>query len=253
MRQFIVVACNIEQLVRGLGPRCRDVEPFISLNIILSNAKPPGIGQSKSNLSTDISLLGRAEIPNKSLGNVSLCCVERRIVDRVIHHPEGKLSNGKARLGYLFKKFVDNRWRTGTFLVPPIPTYKTKNNDGTFVSCVCSFAEPLCRFHPVSLYAGTTLIEKTKSLLRADIPFFRKGAINRNCRCVIAFPNGFLCVFQRPGVSYARNGNQHEQRGQHCARQITLVHSWRSMVSIQHNNRRRHEQRQSPSAWSTRS
>ena len=65
MREFIVVGSNIGQLVRGLGPRCRDVVRFISLNIVLNNANPLGIGQSKSNLSTDISLLGRAAIPNK--------------------------------------------------------------------------------------------------------------------------------------------------------------------------------------------
>ena len=87
MREFIVVASNIGQLVRGFGPRCRDVEPFIRLNIVLNNANPLGIGQSKSYLSTDISLLGRAAIPNKSLSKVSLCCVERRIANRVIHHP----------------------------------------------------------------------------------------------------------------------------------------------------------------------
>ena len=87
MREFIVVGSNIGQLVRGLGPRCRDVEPFISLNIILNNGDTLGIGQSKSNLSTDISLLGRAAIPNKSLSKISLCCVERPIANRVIHHP----------------------------------------------------------------------------------------------------------------------------------------------------------------------
>ena len=82
-----VAGSNIGQLFRRIGSRCRDVELFISLNIILNNANPLGIGQSKSNLSTDISLLGRAAIPNKSLGKVSLCCVERRIANRVIHHP----------------------------------------------------------------------------------------------------------------------------------------------------------------------
>ena len=122
MREFIVVGSNIGQLVRGLGPRCRDVEPSISLNIILNNANPLGIGQSKSNLSTDISLLGRAAVPNKSLSKISLCCVERRITNRVIHHPYGKLSDGEARFGYLFNQFLDNRRRAGTFPMPPIPT-----------------------------------------------------------------------------------------------------------------------------------
>src|SRR5262249_33551069 len=78
---------NIGQLVRGIGSRCRDVEPFISLDIILNNANPLGIGQSKSNLSTDISPLGRAAIPNKSPSRVSPCGVERRIANRVLHHP----------------------------------------------------------------------------------------------------------------------------------------------------------------------
>ena len=79
----------------------------------MNNADPFGVGLSESDLSIDISLLGRAAIPNKSLGNVSLCCVERRIAYRVIHHPKGKLSNGKAGFSYLFDQFVDNRRRTG--------------------------------------------------------------------------------------------------------------------------------------------
>ena len=86
MREFIVVANNIGQSSADL-PEMQRCEPFFSLNIVLNNANPLGIGQSKSNLSTDISLLGRAAIPNKSLSKVSLCCVERRIANRVIHHP----------------------------------------------------------------------------------------------------------------------------------------------------------------------
>ena len=66
---FIVVARNIGQLVRRFGPRCRDVEPFIRLNIVLNNANPLGIGQSKSYLSTDISLLGKPDLATFSISS----------------------------------------------------------------------------------------------------------------------------------------------------------------------------------------